>query len=213
VDAVLCPVLRILRARLQLHPYESAYPLAHLSASVSLILNRYHGDYIVQGAKRVGNVVYESMANAFRSVAAISLSLCARTYASRPQRARQWMAITVVAKISHAGSGLSGKSPQGQKWWGMVTSRRALDAALVHDDLTTHADHFLCDRDGRPTRTHIVQPFCLQVHCDVHTSTATIIFGLAQQSAWEDKQQVRNEGGIDSASPTQRAIYYEHVSH
>ena len=99
----------------------------------------------------------------------------------------------------------------------MVTSRCALDAALVHDvdDLSpdhTHEDHFLCDRDGRPTRTHIVQSFCLQVHCGVHTSTTTIIFGLAQHSAWEDKQQVRNEGGIDSASPTQRAIY-EHVSH
>ena len=82
----------------------------------------------------------------------------------------------------------------------------------VTSHLTTHEDHFLCDRDGRPTRTHIVQSFCLQVHCGVHTSTTTIIFGLAQHSAWEDKQQVRNEGGIDSASPTQRAIY-EHVSH
>ena len=99
-----------------------------------------------------------------------------------------------------------------KKWWGMVTSRRALDAALVHDDLTTHEDHFLCDRDGRPTRTHIVQSFCLQVQCGVHTSTATIMFGLAQHSAWEDKQQVRNEGGTDSVSPTQRAVY-EHVSH
>ena len=106
---------------------------------------------------------------------------------------------------------LQQKVRKDKKWWGMVTSRRALDAALVHDDLATHEDHFLCDRGGRPTRTHIVQPFCLQVHCGVHTSTATIIFGLAQQLAWEDKQQVRNTGGIDSTPPTQRAIY-EHIS-
>ena len=99
-----------------------------------------------------------------------------------------------------------------KKWWGMVTSRRALDAALVHDDLITHEDHSLCDRDGRPTRTHVVQSFRLQVHCGVHTSTATIRFGLAQHSAWENKQQIRNEGGKVSASPTQRTIY-EHVSH
>jgi hypothetical protein len=39
----------------------------------------------------------------------------------------------------------------------MVTSRRSLDAALVHDDLTTHEDTIFClnfDRDGMPTRTH-----------------------------------------------------------
>ena len=80
----------------------------------------------------------------------------------------------------------------------MVTSCRALDAALVHDDLITHEDHSLCDRDGRPTRTHVVQSFRLQVHCGVHTSTATIIFGLAQPSTWEGNKQFRNEGDIDN---------------
>ena len=104
------------------------------------------------------------------------------------------------------------KSPQGQKkmvWCGHVVP--CVDAALVLDNLTTHEDNFSCDRDGVPTCSHIVQPFCLQVHCGVHTSTATIIFGLAQQLAREDKQQVRNKGGIDSTSPTQRVIY-EHIS-
>jgi hypothetical protein len=93
----------------------------------------------------------------------------------------------------------------------MVTSRRSLDAALVHDDLTTHEDHFLCDRDGMPTRTYVAQSLCPQVHCGVHTNTATFIFGLAQPSAWEDKKQARNKGDIDSASLTQHAMY-EHLS-
>ena len=98
-----------------------------------------------------------------------------------------------------------------KKWCGVVTLRLALDAALVLDNLTTHEDNFSCDRDGVPTCSHIVQPFCQQVHCGVHTSTATIILGLAQHLAREDKQQVRNKGGIDSTSPTQRVIY-EHIS-
>jgi hypothetical protein len=94
----------------------------------------------------------------------------------------------------------------------MVTSRRVLDAALVHDDLTTHEDHFLCDRNGMPTCNHVAQSFCLQVPCGVHTNTATFIFGLAQPLVWEDKKQVRNEGDINSASLTQRAMY-EYISH
>ena len=108
--------------------------------------------------------------------------------------------------------GRSEKSARREKWWGMVTSRRALDAALAHDDLTTHDGHLLCDRDVMPTRAHVAQSLCLQVHCGVHTNMATFINGLAQHSAWEDKKQVRNEGDIDNASLTQRAIY-EHVSH
>jgi hypothetical protein len=96
---------------------------------------------------------------------------------------------------------------------GVVTSRRrALDAALVLDYLITHDAHFLCDRDTTPACAHVVQSVCSQVQYGVHTSTATIMFGLAQHSAWENKQQIRNEGGKDSASPTQRTIY-EHVSH
>ena len=88
----------------------------------------------------------------------------------------------------------------------MVTSRRSLDAALVHDDLTTHEDTIFClnfDRDGMPSahaHPHVAQSLCPQVHCGVHTNTASFIFGLAQPSAWEDKKQVRNEGDIDSAS-------------
>jgi hypothetical protein len=93
----------------------------------------------------------------------------------------------------------------------VVTSRRALDAALVLDDLTTHEDHFLCDRDGMPTCIHVAQPVCPQVPCGVHTNTATSIFGLAQLSTWEDRKQVRYEGDIDSAFLTQRAVY-EHIS-
>ena len=97
--------------------------------------------------------------------------------------------------------------------YGVVTSRRrALDAALVLDYLITHDAHFLCDRDTTPACAHVVQSVCSQVQYGVHTSTATIMFGLAQHSAWENKQQIRNEGGKDSASPTQRTIY-EHVSH
>jgi hypothetical protein len=34
----------------------------------------------------------------------------------------------------------------------------------------------------------------------VHTNTPTPIFSLAQPSAWEDKQQVKNEGDIDGTS-------------
>ena len=90
--------------------------------------------------------------------------------------------------------------------WGMVTSRRALDAALVLDNLTTHEDHFSCDRDGKPTCSHVAQPVCPQVPCDVHTNTATLILGLAQPSKWEDRNQVRNEGGTGSASLKQRAM-------
>ena len=91
--------------------------------------------------------------------------------------------------------------PQRQKRWGVVTSRRrALDAALVLDYLITHDAHFLCDRDTMPACAHVVQSVCPQVQCGVHTNTATLMFGLAQLSAREDKKQVRNAGDIDSAS-------------
>ena len=93
----------------------------------------------------------------------------------------------------------------------MVTSRRALDAALVLDNLTTHEDNFSCDRDGMPTCSHVAQPVCPQVPCDVHTNTATLMLGLAQPSEWDDRNQVRNEGDTDSASLEQRAMY-EHVA-
>ena len=92
----------------------------------------------------------------------------------------------------------------------MVTSRlaldAALDAALVLDNLTTHEAHFLCDRDAMPACAHVAQSFCLQVLCDVHTNTATLILGLAQPSKWEDRNQVRNEGGTGSVSLKQRAM-------
>jgi hypothetical protein len=94
----------------------------------------------------------------------------------------------------------------------MVTSRRALDAGLVLDNLTTHEAHFLCDRDAMPACAHVAQSVCPQVPCGVHTNTATFIYGLAQPSAWEDRKQARNEGDTDSASITQRAMY-EHVAH
>ena len=45
------------------------------------------------------------------------------------------------------------KSPQRQTKWGVVTSCRPMDAALVLDDLTTRKDHFLCVRVGRGTCT------------------------------------------------------------
>ena len=58
--------------------------------------------------------------------------------------------------------------------------RRALDAALVLDNLATHEDHFSCDRDGMPTCSYVAQHVCPQVPCGVHTNTVTFIFGLAQ---------------------------------
>jgi hypothetical protein len=69
----------------------------------------------------------------------------------------------------------------------MVTSRRALDAALVLDDLTTREDHCLCVRDGMPTCTHVAQSVCLQVPYDMHTQTGTYFGECAQVSAQEDK--------------------------
>ena len=102
--------------------------------------------------------------------------------------------------------GVQDDSKDNKKWCGVVTSRRALDAALVLDNQTTHEDHFSCDRDGKPTCSHVAQPVCPQVPCDVHTNTATLILGLPQPSKWEDRNQVRNEGGTGSASLKQRAM-------
>jgi hypothetical protein len=93
----------------------------------------------------------------------------------------------------------------------MVTSRRALDAALVLDNLTTHEDHSLCDRDGMPKCTHVARSVCAQVHYDVHNKVAMSICGCAQLSTLEAKRQVTKAGDIDSASPRQR-VTYEHVS-
>ena len=47
--------------------------------------------------------------------------------------------------------GVQDDSKDNKKWCGVVTSRPALDAALVLDNQTTHEDHFSCDRDGKPT--------------------------------------------------------------
>ena len=97
------------------------------------------------------------------------------------------------------------KSPQRQKRWSVVTSRRrAPDAALVLDYLITHDARFLCDRDTVPACAHVVQSICLQVQCGVHTNTATSMSGLAQLSTKEDTRQFGNAGDIDSASSTQR---------
>ena len=41
----------------------------------------------------------------------------------------------------------------------MVTSRRALDAALVHDDLTTHEDHFCANAAAGPRAPTSCNPF------------------------------------------------------
>jgi hypothetical protein len=62
----------------------------------------------------------------------------------------------------------------------VVTSRRALDAALVLDNLTTHEAHFLCDRDAMPACANIAQSVCLQVLCVVRTKGATGVSGCAQ---------------------------------
>ena len=97
------------------------------------------------------------------------------------------------------------KSPQRQKRWSVVTSRRrAPDAALVLDYLITHDARFLCDRDTVPACAHVVQSICLQVQCGVYTNTATSMSGLAQLSTKEDTRQFGNAGDIDSASSTQR---------
>jgi hypothetical protein len=80
------------------------------------------------------------------------------------------------------------KSPQGQKQWGSaVTSRRALDAALVLDNLATHEARFLCDRDAMPACANVAQSVCLQVLYDMHTQTGTYFGECAQVSAQEDK--------------------------
>ena len=64
--------------------------------------------------------------------------------------------------------------------WGLVTSRRALDAALVLDNPATREAHSLYERDPMPACSHVAQPVCPQVPCDVHTNTTTSILGLAQ---------------------------------
>ena len=47
------------------------------------------------------------------------------------------------------------KVRKGKTQWGMVTSRRALDAALVLDDPATRGVHFLYERDPMPTCAHV----------------------------------------------------------
>ena len=71
--------------------------------------------------------------------------------------------------------------------WGLVTSRRALDAALVLDNLATHEARFLCDRDAMPACANVAQSVCLQVPYDMHTQTGTYFGECAQVSAQEDK--------------------------
>jgi hypothetical protein len=61
----------------------------------------------------------------------------------------------------------------------MVTSRRALDAALVLDYLVKHEAHFSCDRDAMPACAHVAQSVCLQVLCVAHTRRATCMSGCA----------------------------------
>ena len=79
------------------------------------------------------------------------------------------------------------KSPQRQTKWGVVTSCRPMDAALVLDDLTTIKDQCLCIRDGITTCTHVAQSVCLQVLYDMHTQTGTYFGEGAQLSAQENK--------------------------
>ena len=79
------------------------------------------------------------------------------------------------------------KVRKGKKQWGVVTSCRPMDAALVLDDLTTIKDHCLCIRDGITTCTHVAQSVCLQVLYDMHTQTGTYFGEGAQLSAQENK--------------------------
>ena len=79
------------------------------------------------------------------------------------------------------------KVRKGKKQWGVVTSCRPMDAALVLDDLTTIKDHCLCICDGITTCTHVAQSVCLQVLYDMHTQTGTYFGEGAQLSAQENK--------------------------
>ena len=67
-----------------------------------------------------------------------------------------------------------------RKWCGVVTSRRALDAALVLDNPATRGAHSLYERDPMPACSHVAQSVCPQVHYDMHTRTATSACGCAQ---------------------------------
>jgi hypothetical protein len=71
-------------------------------------------------------------------------------------------------------------SAKGKMRWGLVTSRRALDAALVLDNPATREAHSLYERDPMPTCSHIAQSSSAQVLCVVHTKGATSVPGCAQ---------------------------------
>jgi hypothetical protein len=105
--------------------------------------------------------------------------------------------------------------------YGHVTRRavpRALDAALVHDDLTTHEDHCCAIATAGPRAPTSCNPFVYRstVVCTPaqpqsslasHTHTPSLPSAHGRTRSWSGY-----EGDIDSASLTQRAMY-EHVSH
>ena len=76
----------------------------------------------------------------------------------------------------------------------MVTSRRALDAALVLDYLIKHEAHFLCDRDAIPACAHVAQSICLQVPYAMHTRTTTFACGCAQPQHGEGQKASHGHG-------------------
>jgi hypothetical protein len=84
-----------------------------------------------------------------------------------------------ILKLFPCHSHVSIKIRKDNKIWGMVTSQRALDAALVLDYPIKHEAHFLCDRDAMPACAHVAQFFCLQVLCVAHTRGATCMSGCA----------------------------------
>ena len=94
----------------------------------------------------------------------------------------------------------------------MVTSRRALDAALVIDDLTTHEDHFLCDRDGTPRAPTSRNPFVCRCPMPCTPKQPHLLVAAHNPNMVKDRRQVMDTGDIDSASSVQRTTY-ERISH
>ena len=79
-------------------------------------------------------------------------------------------------------------------WCGVVTSCRALDAALVLDNLTTHEAHSLCDRDAMPACANVARSVCLQVPYAMHTRTTTSACGCAQPQHGEGQKASHGRG-------------------